>query len=47
MNERRLSLFWCPGGELGAGVSAVVGLLGAGVVGYVLALDVVSVTCEL
>ena len=31
-------------GELGAGGSAIVGLLGVGVVGYVFALDVISVT---
>ena len=38
---------WCPGGELGAGVGAAVGLLGARVVGYAFALDIVSVTCKL
>ena len=47
MKESRLSLSWCPGGEFGAGVGAAVGLLGAGVVGYVFAKDMVLVTCEL
>ena len=47
MKDSRFSLSWCPGGELEAGVGAAVGLLGAGVVGYVFALDLVSVTCEL
>ena len=47
VKESRLLLSWCPGGELGAGVGAAVGLLGAGVVGYVFAMDMVSVTCEL
>ena len=33
MKESRLSLSWCLGGELGAGVGAAVGLLVAGVRG--------------
>ena len=41
MKESRLSLSWCSGGELEAGVDAAVGLLGAGVVRYVFALDMV------
>ena len=28
MKESRLSLSWCPGGELGAGVGAAVGFWG-------------------
>ena len=36
MKEGRLSLSWCPGGELGVGVSAAVGLLGVWVVGVCL-----------
>ena len=33
INKSRLSLSLCPGGELGAGVGATVGLLGLGVGG--------------
>ena len=36
VKEGGLSLSWCPGGELGARRSAVVGLLGVGVVGVCL-----------
>ena len=35
------------GGELGSGVGAAVGRLGAGVVGCVFVLDMILVTCEL
>ena len=42
--HNRLPLSWCPGGELGVGVGVDVGFLGAGVMEYVFALDMVSVS---
>ena len=39
--RHRLSLSWCTGGELVVGVSVAVVFLGAGVVEYVFALDMV------
>ena len=43
----RLSLSQSRRGELGFGMGATVGFLGAGVMRYVFVLDMVLVTCEL